>query len=363
MDVAWLQRADKDREDISLLLGDRTSARVTDLVARLADSENVELLDYSPNLVRILDEKAADFETSLVALKIVADKVQDSELSHEIKLAEERYQEMKRAEQKARETAERERVARQAAEERAEQAEAAKGVVEVAYEEEKKRSLFLASMATADADTVINLHHQIGIYSAEIQQNIANQLDRIRHGEMLSQDDLVTVFERIAFKNQQVLAVSRFATRANFRLDSENIEADLVDFLVEYLSEVYPVYADRVDIYVENDARGLVRKFKPIEVTMILDNLVSNARKAGATEVSFSVSQRSPSEIEIAVEDNGSGLDVPDLQRVFEKGFTTTSGSGLGLYYARFILDQMGGSITADSGHADGARFVLRIPK
>jgi len=363
VDVTWLQKADKDREDISLLLGDRTSARVTDLVARLADTEDIELLNYSPNLVRILDEKAADFETSLSALKIVADKVQDTELSREIKLAEERYQEMKRAEQEARETAERERAARQAAEARAEQAEAAKGAAESAYEEEKKRSLFLASMTTADADTVINLHHQIGIYSAEIQQNVANQLDRIRHGETLSQDDLVTVFERIAFKNQQVLAVSRFATRANFRLDSENIEADLVDFVVEYLDEVYPVYADRVDIHVENEARGLVRKFKPIEVTMVLDNLVSNARKAGASEVSFRLTQRSPSEIEVIVTDDGAGFDVSELERVFEKGFTTTSGSGLGLYYARFILDQMGGSIAADPDYALGARLVLRIPK
>ncbi len=363
VDVTWLNKADKDREDISLLLGDSTSARVTDLVARLADADGVDLLEYSPNLVRILDEKAKDFESSLEALRVVAQKVNDAELTAEIERAEERYQEMLRAETKARETAERERQARREAEQRAQEAEVAEESVRTAYEEEKKRNLFLASMATADAETIVNLHHQIGIYSAAIQQNVANQLDKLRHGDDLSSDDLVTIFERIAFKNQQILAISRFATRANFRLDSEHIEADLVDFVVEYLDDVYPIHADRVDIEVANSAKGLVRRFKPIEVSMILDNLVSNSRKAGASRVAFEVRQLSPAEIELVVTDDGAGFDVPEIERVFEKGYTTTSGSGLGLYYVKFILDQMGGSVSVDDEFEEGARLSIRIPK
>jgi two-component system sensor histidine kinase FlrB len=67
--------------------------------------------------------------------------------------------------------------------------------------------------------------------------------------------------------------------------------------------------------------------------------------------------------VEIEVRDTGPGISEEDLPRVFEAGFTTRLGStGLGLAVCRRILEQHGGSITAESKVGQGATFRVRLP-
>ena len=81
-----------------------------------------------------------------------------------------------------------------------------------------------------------------------------------------------------------------------------------------------------------------------------------------ATTILFTIEQPTAKHLKIVVQDDGRGLDsgVTDLVRLFEKGFTTTNGSGLGLFHVTQILEDLGGSITAERTPA-GARFVIRI--
>jgi len=63
------------------------------------------------------------------------------------------------------------------------------------------------------------------------------------------------------------------------------------------------------------------------------------------------------------VRDTGPGIVPDDLPRIFEAGFSTRPGSsGLGLAVCRRILEQHGGSITAESRPGHGATFRLRLP-
>jgi len=67
--------------------------------------------------------------------------------------------------------------------------------------------------------------------------------------------------------------------------------------------------------------------------------------------------------VEIEVRDTGPGISEEDLPHVFEAGFTTRPGStGLGLAVCRRILEQHGGSITAESKAGHGATFRVRLP-
>jgi two-component system, sensor histidine kinase FlrB len=68
--------------------------------------------------------------------------------------------------------------------------------------------------------------------------------------------------------------------------------------------------------------------------------------------------------IEIEVKDTGSGISEKDLPRIFEAGFTTRPGStGLGLAVCRRIIEQHGGTITAESRAGHGATFRVRLPQ
>lgn len=360
--VNWQDALDLDVDDPSRLLGDSASARITAVVSQLAGTKGVELLAFNHDLMRILNERSEAFSEALAGLRLMAERSADSRLLNEVDAATKRFSDLQRAEATAREIADRERDARREAERTAAEAGRRADASAKAFEEERKRNLFLTSLSSLDRDTVEILHHQIIIHAAAINEIINAQFDRLRHGEMPTQADLFSTLEHISFQNRKVLSTARFATKANFRLDSEAIDADLADYIETYIKEVAPMFSEAgVRMVVHSEASGLHRRFKPIEVAILIDNLVSNAAKAEASEVTFTLQQPAPNELRVLVEDDGVGFapDV-DLLRLSEKGFTTSSGSGLGLYHVAQILDDLGGSIAAERGPA-GARFMIRI--
>ena len=364
VDISWKDKSDKNFEDISRMLGDTASAKITALVSKLADTDGVSLEKYSPRLIRILNEQSDQFEVSLEGLKALAQKTGDAALTKRIGNAESRYQELKKAEEEARARAAKETLARVDAEARAKKAEEEANRAKAELEQERSRSLFLTSVSSVDYDTVVGLHHQILNYSHDIHIVIGNQLEKINHGMELSMVDLREIFAHLDLRIQQVLQVSRFATKANFKLDSDKINDDLVKFVVQYLERVAPLYGDGMEIITTSSAVKLVREFKPIELTIVLENLISNANKAEASEVTFELSQPRPNELQIIVTDDGTGLseEIDPPESMFEVGVTTTEGgSGLGLYHVARILDQMGSSIEFDANYSVGARFKIRV--
>lgn len=72
---------------------------------------------------------------------------------------------------------------------------------------------------------------------------------------------------------------------------------------------------------------------------------------------------RAGSSVEIAVRDNGHGIEPAHAGRLFESFFTTKDGGmGLGLSIARSIVQAHGGTIWAERGHGGGSIFVFRLP-
>jgi signal transduction histidine kinase len=361
--VNWKDVLDLDVEDTSRLQGDSASARITAIVTQLAGTEGVDLLEFNQDLIRILNERSEAFTDALSGLRILAQKSGDDSLLGEIDAAAARFADLQRAEAAAREAADRERLARREAERAAAAATQRAEVATQDFEEERKRNLFLTSLSSLDRDVIENLHHQIIIHAAAINEIVNGQFDRLRDGAVPTRDDLISTFENISFQNRKVLSTARFATKANFRLDSEAIEEDLARYIVDYIREVAPMFSETgIRIRAESDASGLLRRFKPIEVSILIDNLVSNAGKADASEIIFVLDQPSSKELRIVVQDDGNGFapSIADRARLFEKGFTTSAGSGLGLYHVAQILDDLGGSITPENS-LDGARFTIRI--
>jgi len=68
--------------------------------------------------------------------------------------------------------------------------------------------------------------------------------------------------------------------------------------------------------------------------------------------------------VEVAISDTGVGIGREDLDRIFEPYFTTKpEGTGLGLALAHRIVEEHGGTLTAESsGQGRGATFRVRLP-
>jgi len=68
-------------------------------------------------------------------------------------------------------------------------------------------------------------------------------------------------------------------------------------------------------------------------------------------------------QVKIRIGDDGPGLSEPQIEEIFKPGFTTKrEGSGYGLFLARRIAEEHGGSITASAGPGPGAVFELILP-
>ncbi|HXM36141.1 MAG TPA: ATP-binding protein, partial [Pyrinomonadaceae bacterium] len=65
----------------------------------------------------------------------------------------------------------------------------------------------------------------------------------------------------------------------------------------------------------------------------------------------------------IEIEDNGEGIPVVDLQRIFIPFFTTKAqGHGIGLALAHRVITEHGGTLVAGNAAAGGATFTVRLP-
>jgi signal transduction histidine kinase len=65
------------------------------------------------------------------------------------------------------------------------------------------------------------------------------------------------------------------------------------------------------------------------------------------------------------IDDNGPGLPLGSRARVFEAFFTTKppgKGTGLGLYTARSLVQEAGGSLLLEEAPGGGARAVVDLP-
>ncbi|WP_318437860.1 ATP-binding protein [Photobacterium leiognathi] len=387
--VSWPDKLDAESDNLSRILTDQGKSRVVKVISKLATSKDVEIIDYSERLVDIVSIRNSNFSEVINDLQQFVSKSGSESLQERIEIALNQYRELKEAEKQSREEAELERKLRLEAEEEARKEREAKlveleknkelqknlddsaeklEIVEEALQEEKKRSLFLKKASSVDIETVRNFHHQIGIYSSSINHLIQLKLDSLRAGKEMSTQEISQILESISFKNQQILTVSRIATVADYRLSAEEIDEDLVFFAREYLEEVVSKYSPDIDVEWISDGHEWDMTFMPLEVMLVVDNLVHNASKpnTGCTKITFSSSVTDKKRMEIEVYDDGLGFAPHlklDIESIFDMGVTTTDGSGLGLYHVKQVINEMGGSIEADPTYENGAKFIIRFAK
>lgn len=244
-------------------------------------------------------------------------------------------------------------------------------MAEVRYQEERARSDFLVAAGSLDQDTILNLHHQIIMQASDVHHGVKRMMGKLRSGADLKREEWIDFLEKVSFRNSQILTAARFATKGGYQQQASDVKADLAVYVRDYIETVSSLWAPQgLTVHVETDHKPFTKKFRPIEVGIVIDNLVTNASKARASNVSFSikVTRGASPELVLTVADDGAGWTKKNglVERVFEKGVTTTDGSGLGLYHVRQVVESLGGAIEAQteaySNDLDGAHLTIRIP-
>jgi two-component system, sensor histidine kinase and response regulator len=126
----------------------------------------------------------------------------------------------------------------------------------------------------------------------------------------------------------------------------------------------------------ESEHEGVVMGDR-LELRRVLTNLIGNAIKftdQGTINVQVAVllneessnpTESSKSWVSIEVEDTGAGIELEDQPYLFERfrpGKHRRSGSGLGLYLSRRIVEAHQGKINVVSTAGQGSKFIVQLP-
>jgi len=119
----------------------------------------------------------------------------------------------------------------------------------------------------------------------------------------------------------------------------------------------------RCDLTDENSAL----KGDPVQITRAIQNVIINAIQAsseskGHIEVSCI---RKDFYVDVRVADTGHGIQPDQIAKIFDPYFTTKqgkSGTGLGLYITKKVVEDHAGSIKVDSTPGAGTTITIRLP-
>jgi signal transduction histidine kinase len=103
---------------------------------------------------------------------------------------------------------------------------------------------------------------------------------------------------------------------------------------------------------------------------MVLENLLDNARKYSPESTAVTVNLESAKDQStIRVIDQGFGIAESDIPKLFQKfsrlnnPMAAANGTGLGLYWAKKLIDLHGGELSVMSKPGKGTIFTVNIPR
>lgn len=111
-----------------------------------------------------------------------------------------------------------------------------------------------------------------------------------------------------------------------------------------------------------DDSRGRVHGNFELLLQVLINLVVNASRQTENGTISVEAADDGKSVV-FRVRDNGAGVAPDAVPHIFEKGFTTTDGKGLGLSICRETVALHGGTLELESTGADGSCFRFTIPK
>ncbi len=198
---------------------------------------------------------------------------------------------------------------------------------------------------------------------------------------------LQTAFDHIRTMSDTTVSdlgvASRQARQVETILSEQEKFADASPVMEEF--ELLEIMDEAVIVVPANDTPEVTVRLRPelalfrvrahrIALLQVLGNLVLNAYEAierhsadtGEIDIAASAdADDGPSMVHVTVRDTGCGFDEGVANRVFQRGYTSKSGSftGLGLHWSANAVAGMGGRMYAESpGPGRGAVFHLLVP-
>ncbi|MFZ2975775.1 MAG: HAMP domain-containing sensor histidine kinase [Candidatus Moraniibacteriota bacterium] len=181
-------------------------------------------------------------------------------------------------------------------------------------------------------------------------------------------ENIYAINQRMIHLVNDLLNVARIDQN---RLILKKQKFDFVEMVREVVTEIIPKAKPRnikIDISTKKEVPFVLGDAEKIRLVMdnLLDNAVKYTNSGGKIKISIF---KSGNFLIFEIKDNGVGIPEEQIGRVFEKFFRSdnaskyqTDGTGLGLYIAKNIVEQLGGKIWFQSIENVGSVFSFSLP-
>jgi two-component system phosphate regulon sensor histidine kinase PhoR len=148
------------------------------------------------------------------------------------------------------------------------------------------------------------------------------------------------------------IMVEKLLETASLNTDNLNLNKEEIDVvaLIKTNIEKHQMTSEK-EIYFTSNKETISCDVDVFHFENAISNLIDNAIKYGGTNVFVHLAQ-TEKQTEISVEDDGTGIDKTQREKIFEQFYRIPTGNihdvkgfGIGLFYAKKIIEKHGGTL------------------
>ena len=237
-----------------------------------------------------------------------------------------------------------------------------------AAEEARQHQNELAHVARLSTmgEMASGIAHELNQPLSAISNYTRGSIRLLQGSQEVDRGQLIEVMERVAVQAERAGEIIRQLRRLVRKEEPERRLVainHLVHEVADFLKPELQRSKIRLDLQLGDDLPQVW--VHDIQLEQVLLNLARNAMEAmqdtePAQRILTITTRRQADELEVAVQDNGHGIDGSIRQRLFEPFVTTKrKGLGLGLSISRGIIEAHGGRLVVDKPGESGASFRI----
>ncbi len=229
--------------------------------------------------------------------------------------------------------------------------------IEADLEVEKQKNTYLLATRRTISPDADGLIHNIKLNTSNIISYV-NIASRLINAGNVDTNKLLDYLSNIAAEAEKCLTISKIITRADIQEEVHNKPINIPRYIEQYCEHYNDVFDRSVELKVDNKAKDYWVITNILDLSLVFDNLFSNAQKWNASEILLEINNTSEDTLSIIVNDNGIGLVekyANNSEKIFELGINEQSpnnlgygGSGIGLFTVRKTLKDVNKNLKGD---------------
>ena len=244
-------------------------------------------------------------------------------------------------------------------------------IISLERQRSQRQKSILSELNRMKSEFISNISHELRTPLASIigfSETIASDPKMPAEMKLEFNDIILNEGKRLAKLINDVLDISRIETG---EIEINKIEFDIVELINEILESNQKLLEEKnIVLTKELPQENIILKADKEKIAKVINGILNNSIKFTNIKGRITViAQSLYKEFEISITDTGIGIPEKDLPYIFQKFYkvsrpgTEIPGTGLGLVFAKQIVDLHKGFISIQSGVNKGTTVILKLPR